>query len=449
MAILAPFRGILYNLEKIDDLSLVVTPPYDVITKEDQERYHRAQSYNIIRLILGKDLPGDSQKINKYTRAAQYLETWQKEDILVRDTLPAIYYYQQKFAVKGKGKKTRRGFIALVKLEDFDSGIVLPHEKTMTGPKVDRLRLMESCNANLSPIFSLYSDPDKKITSVIEDKISTDPFVDFLDDSGIGNRLWKIHEKNTIQKVVKELEDLSLFIADGHHRYETALNYRNQLQKRSMSFNGNEAYNYVMMYLSSMDDEGLVILPTHRLIYNLEDFNPALFYKKAEKYFHLEELEFSSGNELEVRKELLSRLEKQGQRQHAFGAYVKGASHYSLLTLKSKNLLNSGVMDNVPPILRELDVLVLQTFILKDILGINDRNMESQKNVGFIEDSVEGIDLVKKDKYQLVFLMNPTKINQVNEAARAGMRMPQKSTFFYPKLPSGLVINSIQEIMSD
>lgn len=449
MAILAPFKGILYNQEKIKDMSLVITPPYDVITKEDQQRYYQRHPYNIIRLVLGKDLPGDNDEINRYTRAANYLKTWKEDGILKKDALLSIYYYQQGFTIKRKEKKIRKGFIALVKLEIFDSGVVLPHEKTMKGPKADRLKLMESCNANLSPIFSLYSDPGKNIDRIIEEKRPACPFIDFIDDIGTRHQVWRIYDKDTIHKVIKEMEGLSLFIADGHHRYETALNYSHKMQKMSEDFSGNEAYNYVMMYLSNMDDEGLVILPTHRLLFNLSDFNPALFYEKAREYFHVEEFEFNRSNELEVRKELFAQLERRGQSRHTFGIYVKGTSSYNLLTLKGEELLDSGIMDNVPHVLKRLDVNILQAVVLGSILRINDQNMESQKNVDFIEDGDAAIELVEKGEYQLVLLMNPTRVKQVNEAAFARVRMPQKSTFFYPKLLSGLVLNSIDGVVPD
>jgi len=449
MAILAPFRGILYNQEKMEDISLVVTPPYDVITKEEQERYYQRHPNNIIRLDLGKDLPGDNDQVDKYTRAADYLKIWQEDNILVRDDLPSIYYYQQEFTLKREQRKTRKGFIVLVKLEDFSSGIVLPHEKTMTEPKADRLKLMESCNANLSPIFSLYSDPEKKIDRIVEGRQDVSPFIDFFDDKKTRHQLWRIHDKEIIHKITNAIKELSLFIADGHHRYETALNYSIKMRGRNKSFNGNEAYNYVMMYLSNLDDEGLVILPTHRLVYNLNNFNPDLFYKKAEEYFHVEEFVFNGNNELAIRGELFTELEKRGQTQHTFGMYMKDANYYSLLTMKNEDLLNSRVMDNITPVLRGLDVNILQAFILNAILGISDQNMENQKNVDFIEDGDEAIELVRKDKYEMVFLMNPTRVKQVNEAACARVRMPQKSTFFYPKLPSGLVINSILGVIPD
>lgn len=448
MAILAPFRGIFYNQERIRDMSLVVTPPYDVISKEDQDRYHKRHPYNTVRLVLGKDHLGDNDKVNKYTRAADYLDSWRKDGILRTDSLPSIYHYQQRFEIKGKERKTRKGFITLVKLEDFDSGVVLPHEKTMKGPKADRLRLMESCNANLSPIFSLYSDPEKNIDRIIEKDRSTHPFIDFTDDEETRHQLWRIDDKDVIREVINWMEGLSLFIADGHHRYETALNYSLQMKEKSANFNGNEAYSYVMMYLSNMDDEGMVILPCHRLLCDVDDFDPSRFGERAADFFHIEEFGFNSGNELEVRRELFARLEKNGERQHTFGMYVKGANHYTVLTLKSEELVDSGVMDNIPPVLRRLDVNIFQTFVLKGIFGINDQNMESQKNVTFIEDADAAIELVEKDKYQLVFLMNPTKIKQVNDAACARVRMPQKSTFFYPKLSSGLVLNSIEGVVS-
>lgn len=449
MAVLAPFRGIFYNQEIIKDIALVITPPYDVISKEEQGKYYQRHPHNIIRLVLGKDLPEDNDRRNKYIRAANHLETWQREGVLIRDALPSICYYQQEFTVKKDQRKTRKGFIALIKLEDFTSGVVLPHEKTMTGPKSDRLRLIESCNANLSPIFSLYSDPEKKIERIIEEKIDPTPFIDYVNDNGIRNQLWKIHDQVTINRVSEELKYLSLFIADGHHRYETALNYRTQLRGKSKNYSGNEAYNYVMMYLSNMDDGGLVILPTHRLLYNLNDFSPSLFYEKAQEYFHIEEFGFAANNEQEVRRKLIDKLEIQGQNQHTFGLYVQGANCYNLLTLKDEDIENSPVMEDVPDVIRGLDVNILQALILNGILGLNDQNMESQRNVDFIEDSDKAIEWVKEGRYQLTFLMNPTKIKQVNEASCAQVRMPQKATFFYPKIPSGLVINSIQGDIND
>lgn len=449
MAILAPFRGIFYNQEKIGDVALVVTPPYDVITKEEQEKCYQRHPNNIIRLDLGKDFPGDNEKTDKYTRSADYFKVWQKEDVLIRDDLPSIYYYHQEFDLKREQRKTRKGFIALVKLEEFSSGVVLPHEKTMTGPKADRLRLMKSCDANLSPIFSLYSDPEKKIDQIVKGRKPVTPFIDYFDDKKTRHKLWKIQDKGIIIKITDTIKELPLFIADGHHRYETALNYSIQMREKSGSFFGNEAYNYVMMYLSNMDDDGLVILPTHRLVYNLNDFNLDLFYKKAEEYFHVENYIFNGSNELGIRGELFAELDKRGQTKHTFGMYVKDTNCYSLLTIKNEDLLNSRVMHKIKPVLRGLDVNILQVFILNNILGISDQNMENQKNVDFIEDGDEAIELVKKDKYQLVFLMNPTKVGQVNEAAIAQVRMPQKSTFFYPKLPSGLLINSLVGVIHD
>ncbi|MDY6856620.1 MAG: DUF1015 domain-containing protein [Thermodesulfobacteriota bacterium] len=449
MAVLAPFRGIFYNQEIIKDIALVVTPPYDVISKEEQEKYYQRHPFNIIRLVLGKDLAEDNSRINKYIRAANHLETWQRDGVLIRDTLTSICYYQQEFTVKRDQRKTRKGFIALIKLEDFANGVVLPHEKTMTGPKSDRLRLIESCNANLSPIFSLYSDTEKKIERIIEEKKDPTPFIDYVNDNGIRNQLWKIYNKDVIDRVSEEFKGLSLFIADGHHRYETALHYRNQLREKSRNYSGNEAYNYVMMYLSNMDDAGLVILPTHRLLYNLNDFRPSLFYEKAQKYFYIEAFGFAGSNEQEVRRKLINKLEIQGQKQHTFGLYIQGANCYNLLTLKDEGIKNSTVMENVPDVIKGLDVNILQKIILNSILGLNDQNMESQRNVDFIENSDKAIEWVKEGRYQLTFLMNPTKIKQVNEASCAQVRMPQKATFFYPKIPSGLVINSILGDIND
>ena len=297
----------------------------------------------------------------------------------------------------------------------------------------------------MTPNFKIEPNELIQLTSSLVQINSENPPGDNLEIVGFIEeviREWGI--KVETQNVAEGMKKLPLYIADGHHRYETALNYGIQMRKGKEEFSGREACNYVMMYLSNMNDDGLVILPTHRLLRNLKGFDPDEFRKKIEKYFHVEEFEFDEGNELQVRKELFHRLVRNGRDKNAFSVYLNGARSYDLLTLRSEGLIDSGIMNETPSILRRLDVSVLQTFVLKDILGINDLNMECQNNVDFTDDGDEAIEMVKDGKYQLVFLMNHTKVNQVSEAGLAGVRMPQKSTFFYPKLLCGLVINSIR-----
>jgi uncharacterized protein (DUF1015 family) len=258
MAHIAPFRGILYNQKKIADPSKVIAPPYDVITPEEQEKLYSRSPYNIVRLIL-------SREPEPYESVARLFDEWQKEGVLTRDEKPAIYFLTQRYAYKGE--KERKGFMAVVRLEDFSSGGIRPHEATLAAPKEDRLRLMLACNANLSPIFALYDEPRQMINRLLAEHVQgKPPDVDVKEDKGGSCRLWRITDPELIRMTRSEMEPQPLLIADGHHRYEAAMNYREHMRSRNPNFTGHEAFNYVMMVFSNMKDEGVTILPTHRLV---------------------------------------------------------------------------------------------------------------------------------------------------------------------------------------
>ncbi|KKL79029.1 hypothetical protein LCGC14_2018950 [marine sediment metagenome] len=277
MITVLPFKGIRYNTEKIKDISKVITPPYDIISEEERDRYYDLHPNNIIRLILGKDFPDDNQSVNKYTRAAGYFDTWREENILIQDTEPAIYVYAQEFTLFNK-KYVRKGFISLVKLENFETGQIYPHEQTLAKPKEDRLKLMQSCNANFSQVFAFFEDENSKISNILhkvyegDSGTSITPEVDFTDGFGVKNLLWVIKDNKIIEDISSLMKNRALFIADGHHRYETALFYRDMIRSNegSPNSNGNIPSDYVMMMCVSMEDPGLQILPTHRLARNIK-----------------------------------------------------------------------------------------------------------------------------------------------------------------------------------
>src|SRR3990172_10623964 len=285
MAIIAPFRGILYNPNKIKDMSTVIAPPYDVISPEGQERLYQNSDYNIVRLDFGKEGPSDDQGHNKYTRAASEFKAWQENGILVRDEMPAIYIYEQDYRLKDGSIKTRKGFMALVRLEELDSGVILPHERTLSGPKTDRLNLTKATDANFSPIFSLYSDPEMKTSALLSGESKTLPIVNVQGEDGANNRLWRVTDESIINGLIREISDKMIFIADGHHRYETALNYRNEMREKHPDYTGREGFYYTLMYFSNMDDEGLTVFPTHRLIYGVKDFDPSVFENRLSENF--------------------------------------------------------------------------------------------------------------------------------------------------------------------
>src|SRR3972149_4062903 len=290
MAIIKPFCGLRYNKEIIADMSSVVTPPYDVISPEGQERYYQIHPNNIIRMDFGKDFSGDTKKTNKYTRAAEFLSNWRKQGILKQEDAPAIYIYDQEF-LSGNRWQVRRGFVALVKLEPFDKGYIYPHEQTLPGPKADRLKLTQSCQANLSSIFALFPDGNSEVDRYLSAMAVTKPEIDFTDDTGVKNKLWVIKEKQTIDRLVTLMKEKPLFIADGHHRYETSLAYKEQMRKEDGTLKDDLPFDYVMMVCVSMSNPGLKILPAHRLLRNIDERCFERIIPTLKESFHVEPLD--------------------------------------------------------------------------------------------------------------------------------------------------------------
>lgn len=444
MAKIVPFRGILYNSERTGDLNKVVAPPYDVISSAYQEELYKRHPHNIVRLILGKAYPDDASGNDRYSRAAADFKKWENDKILVRDEKPGIYYYVQVYKLKDGERKARKGFIALAELEEFGKGGIHPHEKTLAGPKADRLKLMEACNANFSCIFSLYSEPQKTINNFLEDCCITDaPIIDVVDDDGVESKVWRVAKPDVIKRVKEIMADKPLFIADGHHRYETALNYRNMMRERVKDYTGREAFNYVMMYFSNMDDEGMTIMPTHRVIHSIQNFKQKSFLVNCSHFFDIEEVKWDSSIEPRIRKDFYKRMEEKGKKLPSFGLFISDMNSYFVLTLKEKGIMDKVFGNSIPDVFKSLDVTILHALILNNILGISASAQENQTNLVYVKGLDEALEEAKKDGRQMTFLLNPTKIEQVKAVASAGQVMPQKSTYFYPKLLSGLVINPI------
>lgn len=440
MAVIIPFCGILYNPEKIRDISTVIAPPYDVITPEKQETLYRKSENNIVRLDFGKESPSDDQFNNRYTRAAAEFKAWQDGGILARDEKPAIYLYEQDYKTKTGITKTRKGFMALVRLEELDSGVILPHERTLSGPKTDRLNLIRACNANFSPIFSLYSDPEMKTNNLISNSAGSLPIINITDNEGLCNRLWRVTDGGIISSLTEEMADKMIFIADGHHRYETALTYRNEMRERYPLFTGKEGFNYTLMFFSNMDDGGLTVFPTHRLIYGLREFNPVQFEEGLSENFEIEKFQIS--NIKQEPRGFLERLGEKGKEGHSLGVYANGWDHAAVITLKNEEIMDGVVADHSRAY-RRLDVTILHTLIIENILGISKERQEGKENIEYIQNEAEGIVRVAEGKRQILFILNPTKVSEVEEVAKDRDKMPQKSTYFYPKLLTGLVINKI------
>jgi len=441
MADIRPFRGVLYNSGKVGELGDVMAPPYDVISPAKQDSLYDRHPNNVVRLILGKTAPEDTDTDNRYTRAAAELKAWMDSGVLVKDPKPAVYYYTQSYTLPNGAVQTRKGFIALARIEEFGKG-VRPHEKTLSGPKADRLKLMQACKGNLSCIFSLYSSPMLEINKVLDAATAgVEPIADVTDDDGIVNRLWRVDDPDTLASVTGSMKSKALFIADGHHRYETALNYRNMMREKEGNPAGDRPYDFVMMYFSNMDDEGMTIWPTHRVIHSLKDFDGKRFLEQCSKYFDIEEFSAAGDGEQEARSAFLARLESLGEEKTTFGLHVKGVDIYYILSIKTPSTMDSVFGDTIPEVFKGLDVTVLHSLIFSRILGLTQEAQEKQENLIYVKSSAEALSAMEDESNQLVFLLNATRIEQVKSVAEEGFVMPQKSTYFYPKLLTGLVIN--------
>ena len=442
MAEIIPFRGILYNQKKIGKLETVVAPPYDVISTVFQENLYQKSEYNIVRLILGKTFDDDNEQNNRYTRAAKDLNNWLKNGVLHQNGGKSLYFYSQEYLLNGE-KKKRIGFIARVKIEEYDKGVIHPHEFTLSKPIEDRLKLTRACRTNFSQVFGLFSDSEKKIDTLIEKGIEGQSLENIMDPEGIVHVFGKITDREIIESITSCMRDKKVYIADGHHRYETALTYRNELRKKHPDKSGKESFDYVMMYLTNMDSEGMSIFPIHRLLFNLDNFQSDQLLKSLEPFFNIQKIPFSSLTEKdEMRLYLLQQMKLKGKDQFTLGLYL-GEQFFYLLMLKNKSFLNDIIDDSKAKEFFELETYILHSLIIEKIMGIKKASIKNQDHICFKKSDKEAVEMVDSGKYQLAFFLNSTRVEQVKEVVNAGARMPQKSTFFYPKLLSGLVINPL------
>ena len=440
MAQIKPFNGILYNPLKIKDMADVVTPPYDVISEKEQRSFHDRHPQNIIRLILGEKTDTDSEKNTPHTRAAAYYKDWLTQEILVRDSSPAFYLSSVEFIVNNK-PSTRYGLMALVGLEPFEKGIILPHERTFSKVKSERLELMKASHANFSPIFSLYKD-EKDILSVLKNSVKgTPPDMDPTDDKGHVHKLWRITDTVTHEYVQNAMKQTRLFIADGHHRYETALNYRDWVANNDPGFSEHHPANYVLMYLCSMQDPGMIILPAHRILKDVPETDMNLFIKKAEEYFDITPIPFSEQDRQKALDEFLDSL-KSNASKNSIGVFLNTQSIFYLLTLK-KGAMEKKFGHTLPDVLRSLDVTVLTQLIFMEILSFSKERLDDKQLIAYSSSAEEAVSLVEPGRYDMAFILNPTRIEQVRNVAEEGLIMPRKSTYFYPKVITGQVINPL------
>ncbi|MBI5366564.1 MAG: DUF1015 domain-containing protein [Planctomycetes bacterium] len=442
MAKILPFRGIFYDRARLPSLSAVVTQPYDKIDAALQEQYYERSPYNVVRITRGKDEPGDTDAANKYTRAGATLAAWLRDGVLVRDERPAIYAYTQGFTGADGVARTRKGFVALGVLTG--SG-VHAHEQTLLAPKADRLALMRAAGGvTCGHIFMLYNDPRMEVNRILDGAIGRPPDAEAVDDYGETHKLWKIAEPATIARLQQEMEAKEVIIADGHHRYEVALAFRDEMRARGLAYDGTETPEARMMTFVAFEDPGLVVLPTHRLIKDLPDFSAANLLTGLRRTFEVAEYPFPTpAAERRARTEFLRDLKVGERAGHRIGMAIAGADRHYLLSLKDASALDRPMPGDPSPEWRRLDVSILHSLILAPLLGITPEKVEREENLTYRRHADDAIECVSAGEAQAAFLLNPTKLEEVRTLSLKGERMPQKSTDFYPKLLSGLVINRL------
>ena len=445
MARIAPFRGLRYNPERIANLEEVVSPPYDVIDEPSRQALLGKNPYNMVNLDLAKSVDAGNLSDERYQTARQTFDLWRRQGVLLQDSEPAIYLYHTEYRVPSGKRFVRRGLVALVGLAEFSEGVVKPHEKTFRGVTSDRLRLIDACQAQFSPIFSLYSDPAGQVLALLEAARPAAPLGSVCDQDGCRHTLWAVTEAGAVAEVRRLFAAKALYIADGHHRYTTALQLRELMRGRQGAVAPDSPYDFTMMYLCGMEDEGLTVLPTHRLV-RLPGRCPVqeLAGRLAEG-FVVEEI--SGGSRELLVSEVLGRMDEGGG-ETMFGLYHPGEDRCFLLTMRP-GAMRLATASRPSEALRTLDVVVLSDLVLERLLGLNHQRCEEESLIHYFPDPDEALDQAVKetlaggDRTPVLFLMNPTRVSQVRQVADEGLVMPHKSTYFYPKALTGLVINPL------
>ena len=434
MADILPFAALRYDPQRVS-LAQVVTQPYDKITPSMQHLYYAASPYNLVRIILGRRLPQDNTEENVYARAAASFRDWQAKGILRQDSAPSLYVYSQRFtAPETNQEHERRSFIALGHLEDYSAKIVFRHEQTLAKPKADRLELLRATRAHFGQLFMLYEDSGE-IDSLLASSVTKAPEIDVADEYGVVHRVWQVPDSAVIDCARAKMRGKKLIIADGHHRYETAINYRNERREQAKSSGGDAPHEYAMMTFVNMNSPDLLILPTHRVVHGLASFSPDGFLASVRSLFDVQELDPA----LDAAK-ATAILREHGRTATALLAVLRNRC----LLLKNLKSTASQFLSGVSERQRALDVVQLHKCLLEGVLKLSEESIRNQQNLSYIRDAGEAITQVREGRANVAFLMSPCRIGQVRDIAFAGEVMPQKSTDFYPKLLSGLTIYALE-----
>jgi uncharacterized protein (DUF1015 family) len=440
VAAIAPFRGIRYAPARAGRLGELISPPYDCISPAQQEELLARSPFNITHVMLGREKAGDGPEENKYTRASHLWRDWLAEGFLRVDPTPAIYPSEQSFTAPDGRRLSRRGVIVACKLTEYREGFVIPHEKSLSAPKVDRLQLLRNVKANLSPIFGFYQDERREVMSVLAPS-ALETVAEAISDEGVHHRLWRVDDPAVIAKVREILAPKRVFIGDGHSRYEAGLAYRNELVSANPGLPANGGHQYALMFLCSSSDPGVVIYPTHRVVFGLPDLDLSRFLEALGRWFTVETLQ-EDIRRTAGRAWAVSKLAEHGGKSTAFLMVSAADQKARVLTLRDDADLSMAELPRNET-LRALDVELLHGVIFEHLLGLGPEAQGAETNLSFVRDTGDAINGTLAGRYQLAFVVNPTPMWQVQAVADAGETMPQKSTFFYPRLATGMVMRAL------
>jgi len=439
-----PFRGVRYSVSRTGtDLSGVICPPYDLISASDQDSYYKLDAHNAVRIDFGKVLPGDNEQENRYTRAAALFREWLSAGILVQDSEPAYYLLEEHFEDDRGQELLRHGVIGLKHLEENRPGTsVRPHEATYAGPKQDRFELMKAAEANLSPVFGVYQDPAFRLEKIFLNELPRDRFLDARGWDGVNRRLFVVSHPHTVSRIEELFHDMPLLIADGHHRYETSLAYRDWRRIRDPQPGKEQPYDYTLMYLANLESAGVCVYPTHRLIKNVSGLDSKGFFSTLRELFEVKEL--GSAASPSAGEELTCGLAETPAGAVRFGCCFKEPDRCCLITARDPEALGHLFPSDTAPMLRSLDVSILHQIILGKCLGIP----REEQTRGEVLEYAKGIQvtldlLVQRADLRGAFLLNPPDLRRIMKIAFAGLVMPQKTTYFFPKVPTGLVFRKM------
>jgi uncharacterized protein (DUF1015 family) len=435
-----PFRALHYDPAEVKDIGLCLSQPYDVISSEQQDAYYRQHPYNVVRLLLGKEEPADDERQNRYLRARDTLAAWRAAGVLRATKRPSFWVYEQEFDLPSIGRKKVKGFIGAVRLHDYDERRVLPHEKVLKGPLEDRIRLTETTGTQFEYIWSLYQDKAYVIDNILDGEEQEAPIIDHVEEPiGVRHRLWRLTDPAKCEIIRRTVGRLKIYIADGHHRYQTMLTVRDRMRKRFPDAGPDAPWEYIMMFLVNSEHEGLTILPTHRMLHAIQVESLYQLGASILEHFHVKKYVFRDADETEVRRRWLRDLRDVGPGEHKFGAFIVNTNGYYLLTLRDEEAYEELVTLDNSSEWKLLDVNILNSLILEQILGITEEQLSLSTSISYTKDVDEALARVHKGEMQVALVLNPTALQDVIAIAENNEKMPRKSTHFYPKPVSGLV----------